>query len=126
MSTFWGDKSLIKRIKRMDKRLLKWVKLQGAGNLSIGTSIYLDAVNDLKKEVLDMYYFLADKKLFSKFFNEMKCWEFYKSSRSLRTAVSNLISRNYQKIMRYKCYYRIRKIVNKYNKWRKQNDTSIV
>lgn len=122
MSYLQQDKDFLYNIKRSDPRLQRWVLLQGQGNVTIGVAIYLDAIEDIKQELAEIYYELTDLKMFSKFFRESKCDMFYKNSRSMLTAISKIISRNYEKTMRYKSYARVRKIVNMYNEWREKNE----
>lgn len=112
------DKDFLYNIKNADPRQARLVSLLGAGNITVGAAIYIDAAEDLRFDVSYMFFELTEARSFARFYRESECSKFYKNCNSFRASIAKIVSRNYIKTIRFKCYCVLRKIYNMYQEWR--------
>ncbi|MFT7880457.1 MAG: hypothetical protein ABXS91_08695 [Sulfurimonas sp.] len=104
------------RIKR-DKVLYRWLMINGGGSFDDGIKAYSEAVCMAKDTVSRIYFHLVSNRRFAKFYRETDCRRLYRNYKSFVTAVSNIISTNHEKRMRFDRYCVLKKIIKMYRVW---------
>lgn len=108
----------MKRHAKKNKKLYRWLMINGKGSFETGVMAYAEAMNHAKDKISAIYFNLTGKREFSKFYEESGCSKLYKNYRSFITAVSNIISTNHEKRMRFDSYCMLKRIIKIYHEWR--------